>query len=321
MAHTREHSWYRNISIIAASLMLVLSLSACSETETERPSRIDGSALSPVSAPDVEHPRTTGRNTDVKSKNALEGSEQTAGDPLPSHRKTDTGATSETSADVGEGDPVLPSVNEPLPSTELDDSLAIDEPEPESDPEPDPVEMEEKQPPAWNPLDASVMGETCLPAEALARTFSESGATYPSESLSQKGAGTLLEFCNLCIEESKNEGVRAEVLFAQAMHETGWLQFGGQVDVSQCNYGGLGATNDGAAGASFQSVREGIRAQVQHLKAYASTDALVGECVDPRFDLVARGSAKTVHELGGKWAVPGTTYGTAILSIMERMAA
>lgn len=81
----------------------------------------------------------------------------------------------------------------------------------------------------------------------------------------------------------------------------------------------MGATNDGAAGASFASVRDGLRAQVQHLKAYASTDALANPVVDPRFDLVQRGSATTVYDLGGTWAYPGDTYGEALMQRMQDM--
>ena len=44
------------------------------------------------------------------------------------------------------------------------------------------------------------------------------------------------------IQECAVEGVRAEVAFAQAMLETGNLQFGGDVKSSQFNFAGLGAT-------------------------------------------------------------------------------
>lgn len=63
--------------------------------------------------------------------------------------------------------------------------------------------------------------------------------------------------------------------------------------------------DDTAYGVVFEDVRMGLRAQVQYLKAYASTDDLVNECVDPRFDLVTRGIAPTLEELNGRWAVPG----------------
>ena len=62
----------------------------------------------------------------------------------------------------------------------------------------------------------------------------------------------------------------------------------------QFNFAGIGTTGGGVAGVSYPDVRTGIRAQVQHLKAYACEEALNQDCVDTRFDLVARGSAPYV---------------------------
>ena len=64
-----------------------------------------------------------------------------------------------------------------------------------------------------------------------------------------------------------------------------------------------------------------MRAQVQHLKAYASKDPLANECVDPRFDLVSRGCAPYLTDLNGRWAVPGTTYGQDIAAMIDAMHA
>lgn len=199
----------------------------------------------------------------------------------------------------------------------------------------DPSQQQPAEQPAEQPVDAtaqanellavpaqpdSIMGRTMTTVDALVAEFEAHGQPYP-DIYASYGAPTLRDFCQQCIEESVAEGVRAEVLFAQSMHETGWLQFGGQVSPEQCNFGGLGATNDGAAGASFPDVRTGLRAQVQHLKAYASTDSLNQGLVDERFDLVSRGSAPTVQDLGGKWAVPGDTYGDALMAIVNRIVA
>ena len=41
--------------------------------------------------------------------------------------------------------------------------------------------------------------------------------------------------------------------FAQVMLETGGLTFGGDVQASQCNFGGLGAVGGGAAGKPTQT--------------------------------------------------------------------
>ena len=166
----------------------------------------------------------------------------------------------------------------------------------------------------------AIMGASGATAAQMARFYRATvGDAYPSNVYSEKGAATLDDFCTIVYEEAEREGVKAEVLFAQAMHETGWLRFGGSVKAQQCNFGGLGAVSSTAAGATFSSVRIGLRAQAQHLKAYGSTQPLNSACVDPRFSLVARGSALTVEDLGGKWAVPGTNYGTSIVSLINRL--
>ena len=148
-------------------------------------------------------------------------------------------------------------------------------------------------------------------------------SSYPSDVYSAYGAATIDEFCSILIDEALTEGVKPEVVFAQAMLETNWLRFGGDVAVGQCNFAGLGATGNGNPGNSFNcygkdSVRIGLRAQIQHLKAYASEDALVNQCVDSRFVYVSRGCAPTIKDLSGKWAAD-TNYGSKILSIIRRV--
>ena len=168
--------------------------------------------------------------------------------------------------------------------------------------------------PQPEPEGTPIMGESEAAAAQMVAAYDGKGKHYP-EIYSDKGAPTIEDFCAIVCDEAEAEGVRAEVVFSQAMHETGWLQFGGDVSADQCNFAGIGATG-GVAGNSFEDVRQGIRAQVQHLKAYASTDDLANECVDPRFHYVDRGIAPTVEELGGRWAV-GSHYGERIIAIMD----
>lgn len=165
----------------------------------------------------------------------------------------------------------------------------------------------------------AIMGKTGTSAAQMARYYKAQKKTYPASAYSAKGAPTIEVFCRIVMEEAQAEGVKPEVVFCQAMKETGWLQYGGQVKAEQCNFAGLGATNDGAAGATFKDVRTGIRAQVQHLKAYASKDALKNPCVDPRFDRVTRGCAPYLENLNGKWAVPGNGYGEAITGLIKSL--
>ena len=68
--------------------------------------------------------------------------------------------------------------------------------------------------------------------------------------------------------------------------ETGFLRFGGDIKPEQNNFAGLGAIGGGSEAASFESARIGVRAHIQHLKAYASLEPLVQEVVDPGFVLL-----------------------------------
>lgn len=141
---------------------------------------------------------------------------------------------------------------------------------------------------------------------AFVRQLALMGKSYPSDVLGAGGAPDPATFCAIIYEEATAEGVRPEVVWAQVMWETGWLQMGGDVKLSQYNFAGLGATGNGVAGAGFPDVRTGIRAQVQHLKCYASTDELNNEKVDPRWSNSLRGKAKLVEWLG----IPENPFGT-----------
>jgi hypothetical protein len=117
-------------------------------------------------------------------------------------------------------------------------------------------------------------------------------------------------------------GIRGDIAFAQAMHETDYFRFTGDVRNGQNNFAGIGAIGGGVRGASFKTPQDGVLAQFQHLYAYATNAPLPNRypLVDPRFHLVNRGSATTWTALNGKWAVPGTTYGQSILNLYQKMA-
>ncbi len=135
----------------------------------------------------------------------------------------------------------------------------------------------------------------------------------------------IVDFVDITINEAKIEGINHDILFAQMMHETGYLKFGGDVKPEQNNFAGIGATGNGNPGNSFPSVEIGIRAVVQHLKAYASTEPLKQAVVDPRFDYVRRGSAIYIEHLGipenpegNGWAA-AKGYGYNILNIISQI--
>ena len=168
-----------------------------------------------------------------------------------------------------------------------------------------------------------IMGKSSVSAESMAKVFTATGNAYPTHIYSQKGAADISEFCEQVVNAASSEGVRPEVVFAQAMLETGWLQFGGSVSVDQCNFAGLGATGSQTKGASFDSVYQGLLAQTQHLKGYATTASLTNTCVDPRYQvLVDRGLlgvSPCLEDLNGLWAVPGDGYGQRISKLIDRL--
>jgi hypothetical protein len=120
------------------------------------------------------------------------------------------------------------------------------------------------------------------------------------------------------IDEARAEGVNADVAFAQMCVETGFLSFQGQVTPDMNTFAGLGTTAPGVKGERFPTPRIGVRAQIQHLKAYATAEPLKGELVDPRYKWVRYGSAPTVSALSGKWAAD-KNYGHKIQSMLERL--
>ena len=135
---------------------------------------------------------------------------------------------------------------------------------------------------------------------------------------------SVLDMASLYLSEGAAEGIKGDVAFAQSCLETGNFGFAGSaVTLDQNNFCGMGVTANGMKGNSFDTPQLGIRAQVQHLKAYANTTALNGACVDPRFQYVERGSAQYVEWLGqqenpnGKGWATGAGYGEKILSILK----
>ena len=135
-------------------------------------------------------------------------------------------------------------------------------------------------------------------------------------------AQSVLDMIPLYLSEGEVEGVKGDIAFAQSCLETGNFTFSGSaVKLDQNNFCGMGVTKKGENGNNFPSPQLGIRAQVQHLKAYACNQPLKQGCVDPRFQFVKRGMAEYVEWLGVQenphhtgWAA-GKGYGEKILKI------
>ncbi len=161
----------------------------------------------------------------------------------------------------------------------------------------------------------AIMGKPAVTADQMKSYLKKKNPSVPQ---------SVLDMIPLYISEGEAEGVRGDIAFAQSCLETGNFTFSGSaVTLPQNNFCGLGVTQRGKAGLSFESPQLGIRAQIQHLKAYASTDKLRNERIDPRFRYVTRGCAPYTEWLGQKenpqgkgWAA-GEKYGEKILSILK----
>lgn len=140
---------------------------------------------------------------------------------------------------------------------------------------------------------------------------SECTANQMAEYLIRKNSSAkswALEYAQIYLEEGEEEGVRGDGAWIQSCKETGNFKFTGGTAVTfgQNNFCGLGVTKKGMKGNSFATPRLGIRAQIQHLKGYATSLPLKNACVDPRYKyIIPKGKAPRFEDLAGKWAVPG----------------
>ncbi|HWQ42552.1 MAG TPA: hypothetical protein VN456_11025 [Desulfosporosinus sp.] len=157
---------------------------------------------------------------------------------------------------------------------------------------------------------ASILGKETLTVEQCKQYLLKNNPKAPELIALYKKFGNIL-------------GIKWGYAVAQMMQETNYLKFGGNVKPQQNNFAGIGAVGGGSVGASFSSIDDGVLAHLEHLFAYASTASLPEGLakIDPRFDLVKRGSCPNVEDLNDHWAVPGVGYGESIISIYNRISA
>lgn len=151
-----------------------------------------------------------------------------------------------------------------------------------------------------------IMGHSRLSAEELADwvdSVNVDGARPPVP---------VVDIASYFIEEGDREGVAGDVAFTQAILETGWFRFSDRMPPSNNNFSGIGAVDSGSSSASFPSARIGVRAQIQHLRAYADSTVncsnFQAPTVTPRCGLVSpKGKAPRWNDMGnGNWATdPG----------------
>ena len=163
----------------------------------------------------------------------------------------------------------------------------------------------------WTETPGLIMGTGAMSTDRLVSFFLECSPGADPEKVGR--------LASLYVEECAIEGVNADIAFVQMCLETGFLRFGGLVTEDMNNFCGLGATGPGNPGHFFPDERTGVRAHVQHLKAYGSADPLVGELVDPRYHYVdPRGKSPDIFGLSGTWA-SDPDYGTKLAELLERL--
>ena len=170
---------------------------------------------------------------------------------------------------------------------------------------------------------AALNGRFLGTAADLANYFRSAGHT------SGKFTVSLDSLAQLYVTYGARFGIRADMAWAQMIHETGFGNYGGDVSPAQNNFAGIGAVGGGAPGNSFATAELGVIAQYVHLACYLYPEDLPDpDCVlssdptkpgDPRYFTTAsrRGSVRTVFDLDGKWAVPGNGYGAAIQKLAD----
>ena len=183
-----------------------------------------------------------------------------------------------------------------LPSTKVETASLVPETVPEITEKPDTPVL--------------IMGKGLVPGEKLAEFLIRHNSRVDS--------GFIRSLSNYYLEEAAAEGVNHDVAFAQMCLETGFLHYGGLVTPDKNNFCGLGAIGPEQPGLSFPDPRTGVRAHIQHLKAYASKEPLNNALVDPRYRYVKIGSSPAIHGLSGTWAAD-RAYSGKIGRILDRL--
>ena len=162
-------------------------------------------------------------------------------------------------------------------------------------------------------ISRNLLAQGQLSAEQLADFFWNNNQDIEYEQL--------YEFAGIYIEEASAEGINSDFAWAQMCLETGFLRFGGLVQPEWHNYCGLGAISAEQPGCQFETPQLGVRAHIQHIQAYATTEdiQLNNELVDPRYSWVHKTKyAQTIQELAASWATD-PAYAQKLEDLLTRM--
>jgi len=173
------------------------------------------------------------------------------------------------------------------------------------------AEEEEEEPGQFEPVSNSTnfIGYIDLTADDLVKIFEDRGSTKVEWAR---------RIAPIYIQYGKLFNMRADIAWAQMCHETGFLEFTGDVGPEQNNFVGIGATGGGVPGDSFATEELGIIAHYAHLAWYYYPDHINQYCskqYDPRHfgdSHIRYTGDTTLGFLNGRWA-PGATYTDKII--------
>ena len=127
-------------------------------------------------------------------------------------------------------------------------------------------------------------------------------------------ANVVDSLANVYIQEATLEDINLNIAIAQMVFATNFLRNEQRMNIH--NYAGI-------SGLSFLDSQTGIRAHIQHLKGYASTEAPKNAIVNPRYNILRQngilGTIKTRQQLYSTWAPLSRDYRERIESILYEL--
>jgi len=173
----------------------------------------------------------------------------------------------------------------------------------------------------------SLMGPTTMSAPQMASWWRAQHYSNPNLTVSVD------ELAQMYVDEGTAEGVRGDVAFAQAVLETGGFR-----SAPGNNFAGMGWCDSCSTGRVFPTARDGVRAQIQHLRNYGdqlsrasqlahpasvywyAPSSLSQAVADQNFDtFFAKGWAITWNQMGhGNWATD-PNYSDKVMKIYASM--
>jgi len=154
----------------------------------------------------------------------------------------------------------------------------------------------------------SIQGPAVLRADELANWYASVGFV-------NLAGMHIRQIAEIYLQEGAAENVRGDIAFMQSMIETG----GFSVMSGANNFAGIGACDSCSSGYNYPSLRYGVRAQIELLRAYSDKNFVSSSVHRPLSyhgldTLSVRGKCPTWVDLGGVWA-SGKKYGQDILHL------